>query len=135
MVDVKKFLVDNGLKIVNNASNQKNVIVLILEGDVNDGDYVTKETSFSLENEEDRENLKLVLQVMRESPDWDFKFCDDNYYYESDDSLTDEDKQLYEKFELIVHFPCDRWSRCHTITKYDLKYYDEFGIVHDLISE
>lgn len=130
-MDVTNFFKENGIKIVNNAS-KKNLVVLTLEGDVNDGDYVTEEMTFSLDNEESVKDLLLVLKVIREDDEWDSKFCDDDYYFESDDSLTDEQKKLYNDFEMIVNFPSDSWGRCHTITDWDFKFYDEFGTIHEL---
>lgn len=131
MVDAKQFLKDNNIKIVTNE-NKKNLIVLNLEGDVNDGDYVTEETEFSLELEDDVEALLTVLQVIRSYDEWDRFFCDDEYSYEEDDSLTNEEKELFEKFEETVSFPCDSWGRCHTITGCNFTFYDETGTIHEL---
>lgn len=131
-MNVTEFFKENGIKIVNNNSDKKNVIVFKLEGDCNDGDYVTRETTFSLDSESDVKNLLQVLQVIREDEEWDVKFCSDDCYYEEDDSLSEEEKELYSDFELTVSFPSDSWGRCHTITDWSFTFYDEFGVAHNL---
>lgn len=132
MVDINKFLSENNLKIVDNLDlDNKNSFVLILEGDVNDGDYVKSKTYFDLNYIED---FKLVLDTIKNYKDNWFNYLVDleDMYFEDNPNLSDEEKEIFEQFEMLVSLPSDSYGFCHTITDMSFEYIDELGVVHKL---
>ena len=104
-------------------TNKRAYISIVVEGDCNDADYETEETSFDLDDDEDVELLKDSIKFIKNNKKRLYK----EYAISENDALREEIVNN-EYFELPRAYD----DVCHTITSIEFKYTDRNGSSYDL---
>lgn len=119
---------------VKDSNKQTPHIKVAIEGDYNDGDYITEETCYNVGDANDMMRLTELLSLLQapyvydclqETPDCTSKNHCKGCPHSEEVELSD--KELVDEIYDLVNLPRGPYGVCHTLTCMTIKYVDEDG--------
>lgn len=133
-----KKLEELGFTVLDTAKTEsKPRVELYIMGDCNDADYEETTTEFELNDNDDLEYIKEIIEFIKEGKNYEAIMTKHFFtdYEEVGRKLgLDEDEayELYEKALEILDIPSDQCDICHTIYYLNFTYIDENGTRYPL---
>ena len=125
--------------ILKNDSFSKDLYYVYIEGDVNDGDYITEETIYT------KKEFELILPLLKDM--WDnysdngrlerWVSCRDDYDYLCELGYSDVEieKVLSINFGDIVNIPSSEWGYAHTLVDLNMYMINKDGVKYNIYFE
>lgn len=129
-MDIRKFFEENDLFIAKetDVNNKNHIVITIGAKDVKD-----KKTFFDMEKQEDIENFKRVLYILRNMASVLDYLTDRNYMtIETSEFLTDDEKCMIMELDNLIEVPCNEFGRCSYFFEPVMEYIDKNGVIYPL---
>jgi len=96
------------------VKSKKPYFIVYINADSNDGDYISRETRYTVKDFNKR-GIKAVKIIKK-------KLSDNHALENMEDILTEEESEFLED---AIEFPYSDWGICHSIEDIEVYYFDE----------